>query len=189
MNVKIDFISTKIKQIQMKKYLLLFVLSLFTTVVLAQENEKPLSDVKNIKKAEQIENVKQLIDNESFTFNSINAIAKDNSVITLTNYFMVRIEDGHIYSYLPYYSQTFENELKIDDSPFYFKNRITKTELEKEKNYYKLKVETKYDGVRYYFSFRILKRGHTTLHVANSNRQCITFKGMIANTEELQAAK
>lgn len=174
----------------MKKYLLIVGLLFFSFVVPAQKKtEKQRSETKEDKKAKQTEIVKQLIANKSFTFKPIDAITRDKSVINLTNYFMVKIEGDQIFAYLPYYTPTYENILQINDSPFYFKNSISKYEFEEKENYYKLKVETVYRETTYFFSFRILKLGHASLVAANSNRQCIFFKGIITKTEEFQAAR
>ena len=190
MKVKIEFISAKLKNIQMKKYLFIIGLLLFTFVVQAQKkNERQSNETKENKKAKQTELVKQLIENKSFTFEPINAITRDKIVINLTNYFMVKIEDDQIFAYLPYYAPTDKNVLKIDDSPFYFKNSISKYELEEKENHYKLNVETVYNETTYFFSFRILKLGHASVAAANSHRQCIFFKGIITKTEEFQATR
>ena len=92
-------------------------------------------------------------------------------------------------SFLPFYSTVYENEVEIQNSPFYFEQTVIGFELQKENDITLLNVETQNDQTSIVFKFRICKLGQTSLKITSTNRSCITFRGIIKETDEIQAVK
>lgn len=172
----------------MKNLTFILVLLISSGTIIAQETlQKSRSEIKAEKKALRIEEVKNLIDDKTFVFNAMQVFLKNKNIICLPQFYTVKIETNQITSFLPIQSLAFEEEVEIQDSPFTFKQSIEKYNVNKKDKNIVVRIETTNEDELVIYTFTISKYGHTSLRVTNTNRQCISFKGIINQTEILQA--
>ncbi len=173
----------------MKNLVFIFLVLFSLTAANAQENnEKTKSELKAEKKAQKMEDIKFMLETQSFSFEAMQIVKRDKSIVSLMDYYLVKVENEQITTYIPYYNPAVENQLEIENSPFNFTRPITEYVLEENEGDFTLRIETNNNEATFFFNFQISKYGHATLKVSSSNRRCISFKGMISKTDEFQAA-
>jgi len=169
----------------MKNILILGLLILATVSISAQETEtKSKKELKAEKKAQQIEEIKSIVDSKTFVFNARNANPMKGRSINLTSEYDVKITKDSIFSYLPYYGVAYTAGYGGTESPMIFNNSFEKYEMEKTKQGYLIKVSTKNSNDRLEFSFNISETGSTNLNVTSINRQSISYYGNVEKVKE-----
>lgn len=161
----------------------LFILSL--TAVHAQETEKKSKkELKAEKKAQQIAEVKAIVDGKTFVFNARNANPMRGRTINLTSEYDVKVTKDSIFSYLPYYGVAYNASYGGTDSPMIFNEPFETYNMEKTKNGYMVKVSSKNGNDRLEYTFHISETGTTTLNVSSMNRQSISYYGSVEKIKE-----
>ena len=155
----------------------------FLSVNAQEDTKKSRKQCKEEKQAEQIEKIRNLIENKSFVFNARRAIPLAGEAVNLNYFYTVKVDNNKVVSYLPFYGTSYEEAYSIQNSPFDFTNPLTKFKVDKEKDKYivSFSVYNNDNEIRYYF--RISELGYTYLKVTSVQRQCISFQGMIGEAE------
>lgn len=162
------------------KNLLIVALLLTMFSVNAQETEKKSKkELKAEKKAQQIEEIKNIVESKNFVFDARNANPMKGRSVTLTSDYDVRVTNDSIFSYLPYYGVAYTASYGGTDSPMIFDVPFETCTQEKAKNGYMVKIEAKNKNDRLTYTFHISETGTTNLNVSSMNRQSITYYGEI----------
>lgn len=165
-----------------------FMLSLFG--VNAQETaKKSKKELKAEKKAQQIEEIKAIVEGKTFVFKARNANPMRGKTINLTTDYDVKITKDSIYSYLPYFGVAYTASYGGTESPMIFEKPFETFDMENTKNGYLIKVSAKNSNDRLEYSFNISESGSTTLNVSSLNRQSISYYGNLEKIKEKEKKK
>lgn len=141
-----------------------------------KKNKKAL---KAEKRAQQIAEIKSLVNSNAFEFDAINVNPLTGGTINLTSSYDVRIQNDSLYSYLPYYGRAYTTAYG-GESPMIFELPIEVYSVEPaKKGFYVIKasVKNKMDNVE--FNFHVAETGSASLTVISNNRQSISYHGNI----------
>jgi len=174
----------------MRRILFFGLLILTVVIVNAQETEKKSKkELKAEKKAQEIEEIKAIVESKTFVFKATNANPMKGRTINLTSEYDVKITGDSIFSYLPYYGVAYSASYGGTDSPMIFNKVFETCDMEKTKNGYRVKVSTKNGSDRLEFNFNISETGTTTLMVSSINRQSISYYGNLEKIKEKEEKK
>lgn len=169
----------------MKNLIIVLILTMTFFTVHAQETaKKSKKELKAEKEAKRIEEVKAMIDGNSFVFEARTANPMKGRSMTLTTQYDVKVTQDSIYSYLPYYGVAYSASYGGTDSPMVFDSPAEKFSSESSKKGYIVKVAAKNGNDRIDFTFHISENGSTTLNVSSTNRQSISYFGEIVKEKE-----
>ncbi len=144
----------------------------------AQETEKKSKkQLKQEKEAQQIAEVKSMMDEKSFVFEARNANPMKGRSITLTSQYDVKVTQDSVFSYLPYYGVAYNATYGGTESPMVFNSPAEKYSSESSKKGYTVKITARNGNDRLDFTFHISENGSTTLNVSSMNRQSISYYG------------
>ncbi|QGY47899.1 DUF4251 domain-containing protein [Maribellus comscasis] len=166
----------------MKKLFVILVLLIPFALVNAQEN-KSRKERKAEKELQKKEKIKNLIDSQSFVFSASHALPMGGSSIALNHYFNAKIEGDSVYSYLPYYGVAYSAQYGQNKSPFNFDKPMEDYSVEKEKDGYLIKFDTKNGNDYINYTIRVSESGYASLNITSTNRQSISFTGIIEPVE------
>lgn len=168
----------------MKK--LLFILALLIPLfsVKAQETKKSRKEIREEREMQKKQEVKEMIDNQSFVFNANQAIPMSGGTVNLNYYFNAKIQGDSIQSYLPFYGVAYSVEYGSRKSPLSFEKSIDEYSMEKDEKGYQIQFEVKNGNDYLNYNFHISELGFASLNVTSTNRQSISFTGRIEPVEE-----
>lgn len=168
----------------MKRFIYtLVILVLFVSVEAQDDTKQSRKQSKEEKQAEQIKKVSELIESNNFVFNALKAVPLCGDPVSLEYLYSLKVDNGVISSYLPFYG--INTEYKIENSPLIFANSYNKYSSEKEDNGYKITYNVAVEDDNVKLCFRITKFGFAYLQVTSEKRQGISFSGFI---DEIQPA-
>ena len=165
----------------MKILLLSVIMVLAVTIGNAQNTEKKSKkELKAEKKAQQIAQVKAIIKSKNFIFKAKSVNPANSTTKTLTTDFGIEIRNDSIFSYMPYYGNSYSRDYSNpNSSPMGFIQPIQKYDMEKTKSGYdvNVKVQNVHDIID--LTFHISEMGSATVAAASINRQSISYTGEI----------
>ena len=164
----------------MKNLILIALLAISVFSVESQETEKrSKKELKAEKKAQQMEEIKAIVESKNFVFDARNATPMSGRSINLTSEYIVRVTNDSIFSYLPYQGVSHSAVFGGTDSPMIFSQPVETYKIERTKNGYlvKLSVNNRTDNLN--FSFHISQTKLTNLSVSSINRQPMSYSGEI----------
>lgn len=156
----------------------ILIFSIFT--INAQEAEKKSrKEIKAEKKAQEIEDVKAIIESKTFVFDVTTVNPMRGRTVNPTTAYDVRITKDSIYSYLPYFGVAYSTSYGGTDSPMIFSEPFESCDFEKTKKGYEVSTVVKNSNDRLEYNFHITETGSTSLVVTSSNRQSISYNGYL----------
>lgn len=177
MNLK----SISLKINNMKKLAILFIFLISVSVAQAQETEKKdKKELKTEKKAQQIAEIKAIVESRNYVFDARTANPMSGRTINLTTDYNMKISNDSVYSYLPYYGVAY-NAVSYGgtDSPMNFSHAVEEYSSELAKNGYLVKFKTRNGSDLISCTLHISETGSSTLSVSSMNRQAISYSGDI----------
>lgn len=170
----------------MKKLALFAALALLFLSVQAQNSDKKSrKELKAEKKAQQIAEIKAIVENRNFVFNASTANPMSGSTVNLTTDYEMTIKNDSVFSYLPYYGVAHSGAaFGNNNSPMRFNKPIEQYSSEVTKNGYRVKFKVKNVNDVIDCTFHISETGSTALSVSSMNRQSINYSGDLLKIEE-----
>jgi hypothetical protein len=162
----------------MKGLVFTLILMVFFLSINAQEStKKSRKQCKEEKQAEQIKKVSELVKNKTFVFNVHQAKPLCGDAVSLEYLYFVKVNNNTVNSYLPFYG--FESELSIENTPLDFTKSFENYSTKKEDNKYVINfnVPVENDNIKFYF--QISELGYTYLKITSTQKQGISFLGII----------
>lgn len=165
----------------MKTIVLLFTLIFSVITSFAQE------DVKKSKKEQKVElkrlkaeAIREIVKSKNFVFKAETVNPMNTRTKALTSDFGIEVRNDTVYSYMPYYGNTYSrNEITFKDSPMGFIQPVDTFTTKRTKKGYL--VEIRVTNVRDVIdlNFHINLDGLTTATASSINRQAISYTGVI----------
>ena len=129
----------------------------------------------------QTKSVKAAVESKNYVFSAQTAIPLSGRARNLTTDYDLRVSPGSVVSYLPYYGQAYQAPIGETRSPLDFSSKdfdyvITPGKKDgwtvtiKPKDYKEVQAMT----------LSISSEGYATLQVTSTNRQAISFNGVVA---------
>jgi hypothetical protein len=163
----------------MKTLTITLLIILTATVIFAQE-KKSNKQIKAEKKAQQIQLVKNGVDNKAFVFKAYSVVPKNERTKALTTDFGIEVSNDSIFSYLPYYGNTYSRDYSsFKDSPMGFMQPMESYKRVKTKKGYEVNIKVNNDNDVIDLVFHISKTGDATCVASSINRQSISYVGEI----------
>ena len=169
----------------MKNMILILIFLIPSVIVNAQDNtQKTRKERKAEMEAKKAEKIKSLLDEKTFIFNATHVLPMGGGSKYLNYDYDVTIKNDTVVSYLPFFGRAYHVEYGARNLGFDFTQPIEEYTMKKENNGYMIKVKTKNGLDQISFSFHISELGYTTLNVNSTNRQGISYYGMINKIEK-----
>lgn len=163
----------------MKNAILIVLLILSVLVVSGQEKEKKSRKEKKAEKnAELIEQTKNLVDSKNFVFVPRTANPMSGKAITLTGGYDLTLNNDSVTSYLPYYGRAYSAAYGVEN-PMRFNLPVSDYTSEKTKKGYEVRFSVKNANDLINLTFHIMETGSATLQVNSTNRQGISYYGVL----------
>jgi hypothetical protein len=163
----------------MKNLVLTLVMILSVTIIFAQE-KKSKKEIKAEQKALKTQQLKTAIENKNFIFKAQSVIPKNEKTKTLTSDFGIEIRNDSIFSYMPYFGNTYSRDYaSFKDSPMGFIQPIESYKKVKTKSGYDIDVKVKNVNDVIDLVFHISKNGSASVVASSINRQSISYMGDI----------
>lgn len=168
----------------MKGLVFTLILTVFLLSVNAQEStKKSRKQCKEEKQAEQIKKVSELVKNKTFVFNVHRAVPLCGDAVSLEYLYFVKLNNYIVNSYLPFYG--FESELSIENTPLNFTESFEDYSIKKEDNKYVINFSVPIENDNLKFYFRISELGYAYLKITSTQKQPISFLGIIEEDKPL----
>ena len=172
----------------MKGLVLTLILTVFLLSVNAQENtQKSRKQCKKEKQAEQIKKVSELVKNKTFVFNAHRAVPLCGDAVSIEYLYFVKVNNNTVNSYLPFYG--FESELSIENTPLNFTKSFENYYTNKEDDKYVINFNVPVENDNLKFYFRISELGYAYLKITSTQKQPISFLGIIEEDESLVSSR
>jgi len=170
----------------MKKLVFTAVLAILFVSVQAQESgKKSKKELKAEKKAQQIAEIKSLIESKNFVFDASTANPMKGRTVNLTTDYELTIKNDSVFSYLPYFGVAYSGSaFGGGNSPMNFDQPLESYTSELTKKGYIIKFKAKNGTDVIDGTMHISETGSTSLSVSSMNRQSITYFGNLAKIEE-----
>jgi hypothetical protein len=169
----------------MKILVLAVLVVLSVTIGYAQNTEKKSKkELKAEKKAQQIAQIKAIVESKNFIFKAKTVNPANTTTKTLTSDFGIEIRNDSIFSYMPYYGNTYSRDFASSNtSPMGFMQPIVTYDMEETKSGYDvhLKVQNVHDVID--LTFHISESGSTSVAASSINRQAVSYTGDILITQ------
>ncbi len=156
-------------------------LTLFFSVNAQESAKKTRKLSKEEKQAEQIKKVSNLIENKTFVFRAHKAVPLCGDPVSLEYLYSLKIVNGIVNSYLPFYG--IDPEYKIENSPLIFTNSYNGYTVNIENNKYEINFNVPVENDIIKLHLRISELGYAYLKVSSTLRQNISFLGIIDDVE------
>jgi hypothetical protein len=143
------------------------------------QDQKSRKEIRKERETKKIEEVRNLIMDSTFVFNATHAMPLGGGSIHLNYSFDAEINKDTIVSYLPFYGVAYRPDYGGRNSAFDFIQPIENYKLEKDKNGYMVTFEVKNKMDHLDFTFRISELGYANLNIISTNRQAMSFYGII----------
>jgi len=164
----------------MKTLTFTFILILSVTLIFAQDSKKSKRQFKAEQKAQKIQLIKTIIDNKTFVFKAYSVIPSNEKVKTLIADFGIEVRNDSIFSYMPYYGNTYSRDYSsFKDSPMGFAQPMDSYKRVKNKSGYDVNVKVTNENDILELVFHISKMGDATVVASSLNRQSISYLGEI----------
>lgn len=165
----------------MKIVIISVLLALSASFVYAQNSgNKSKKQLKAVKKAYQIEQIRTIVRSKNFVFKALTVVPKNERVKTLTSDFGIEVKNDSVYSYMPYFGNTYSRDYSsFKDSPMGFMQPIDSYKMERTRSGYvvRIKVKNQHDIID--LTFHISKTGNASVSASSINRQSISYSGII----------
>lgn len=164
-----------------------FILILSVSLVFGQNSKKSKRQFKAELKSQKIQLIKTLVDNKTFVFKAYSVIPSNEKVKSLTSDFGIEVRNDSIFSYMPYYGNTYSRDYSsFKDSPMGFAQPMDSYKRVRKKSGYDVNVKVSNDKDVVELVFHITKIGDATVVASSLNRQSISYVGEILapKTEE-----
>lgn len=163
----------------MKNLTLFFVLILSVSVLFAQE-KRSKKQIRTERKSQKIQLVKSIVDNKTFVFIAYSVVPKNERTKTLISDFGIEVRNDSIFSYLPYYGNTYSRDYSsFKDSPMGFAQPMESYKRVKTKKGFEVNIKVKNTNDLIDLVIHISKMGSATVVASSINRQAITYTGEI----------
>jgi hypothetical protein len=164
----------------MKNIILISVLLISVMMVNAQDDsQKTRKERKAEKEAKKAEKIKSLLDDKAFVFNATHVLPMGGGSKYLNYDYDVTIQHDTVVSYLPFYGRAYHVEYGGRNLGFDFTQPLEEYKMEMEDDGYMVEVEVENGMDQIDLTFHISALGYTTLNVTSTNRQAISYYGMI----------
>lgn len=168
----------------MKKLILVLLYLLFTLLLVAQnKGRQDRKDKREEKKILITEKVDSTILCRNFTFIPQNANPVGWNTVNLTTYYDLVMKSDSVFVYLPFYGRIYQVNLMSTEGGIKLNNIVDNYKCDKEKNQYEISFEANSNNEQYRFSLSVFQTGYASLTVIGSNRQAISFYGIIKDIE------
>lgn len=169
----------------MKKYILFFMIVLASLGLHAQDKQKLSRKERRALEKEKItEKIKTLVEAQTFVFTPNQAIPVSMQAVNLSGIFSAQIKNDTIDCYLPFYGRAYTADYASQNGPFTFVLPIKNYNLEKTKKGYLVTFEVKNNMDNISFYFNIGTSAYTTLNLSSTNRQSMSYYGVIDDLQE-----
>lgn len=169
----------------MKNIFLILILLISSLSINAQDVTKnSRKELRAERQVQKIKEIRSLLENKTFVFNATHASPMGGGSVDLSYYFDVKIKGDTVFSYLPFYGVAYHVDYGSLKSPFDFVKPIEKFSSQKNKNGYQIAFEASNGNDHINFNFQISDLGFATLNVTSTNRQFISFYGIIDKIEK-----
>ena len=168
----------------MKKLLATIMILVFAiTCVMAQQTRK---EKRAKRRAQKIEEIKQLIDSEQFVFEAHHAIPQSGQQINLTSMYDVEFRNDSAFAYLPFFGIAYYADMDHEGG-IKFKQPMKEKEWKNQgEKGYSLKFEITDTKDTYQFYLDISPEGYAILKVSPGRKSSISFSGIIEEKENDQ---
>ena len=139
------------------------------------------------KKAQKMEQVKNLLESRVFVFSPQSATPSSGGVIQLTSEFYLKINKDTLESYLPYYGVAYQSRFGNTTSPLDFRStdfEYTSSVLKNGTTDINIRLNNPNDPNQLVLS--VSSSGYANLRVISMNRQAISFYGEIIEPRTLK---
>jgi hypothetical protein len=168
----------------MNKYLIIALLVSFSFLGNAQDTENlSRKEKKALKKAKMIEETKALLDSKVYLFDPNRALPSGMRSINLDGTFFAKINKDTLNCYLPYYGRAYSVDYGSNEGPLNFTQPIQNYSMEESKKGYTVKFNVKNKNDNINFMFTISETGSASLNLNSTNRQSISYHGIIEKPE------
>lgn len=172
----------RIFKIVTMRILVLIAIVIFSVNCVFAQSKKKISK-KRFKaelKAGQIKNIRAIMDSRNFIFKAESVKPLNMKTLTFTDDFGVEVRNDSIFSYLPFYGNTYVRDFSSHkNSPLGFIQPVNSYSKRNTKTGYILKINVKHEHEFINLKFYISKTGYTSLSASFLNRQSISFEGEI----------
>lgn len=164
------------------KIIILSVLLVFSVTFVYAQNQgnKSNKQLRAEQKAWRTEQIKTVIRNKQFIFKAQTIIPKNERTKTLTTDFGIEVKNDSVFSYMPYYGNTFSRDYSsFKDSPMGFMQPVDDYSTERTRSGYIIRIKVKNGHDVIDLTFHISKTGNASVSASSINRQSITYTGII----------
>lgn len=163
----------------MKILTVFLVLILSFSVLFAQEKQSK-KQIRTERKSQKIQLIKSIVDNKTFVFKAYSVVPKNERTKTLISDFGIEVRNDSIFSYLPYYGNTYSRDYSsFKDSPMGFAQPMESYKRVKTKKGFEVNIKVKNTNDLIDLVIHISKMGSATVVASSINRQAITYTGEI----------
>lgn len=129
----------------------------------------------------QSKSVKEAVESKNYVFTAQTAMPMSGRTRNLTSDYDLRVSPNSVVSYLPYYGQAYQATIGSTTSPLdYTSKDFEYTITPGKKDGWKVTIKPKdYKEVQL-MTLSISSEGYATLQVTSTNRQAISFYGVVA---------
>ncbi len=167
----------------MKNKVLIILLIFSVFAVNAQESgRKSRKERKAEKNAIQKEKISNLVEDKNFVFVPRTANPLSGTTVNLTTDFDLWFHNDSVNSYMPFYGRAYIAAYG-GENPMNFISSVDDYSSEKTRKGYEVNFTVKNESDRLDFSFHIMETGLTTLQVNSTNRQSISYYGVLEEKE------
>jgi hypothetical protein len=162
------------------KILTVFLVLILSFSVLFAQEKRSKKQIRTERKSQKIQLVKSFVDNKTFVFKAYSVIPKNERTKTLISDFGIEVRNDSIFSYLPYYGNTYSRDYSsFKDSPMGFAQPVESYKRVKTKKGFEVNIKVKNQNDLIDLAFHISKMGSATVVASSLNRQAITYTGEI----------
>jgi hypothetical protein len=129
----------------------------------------------------QSKSVKDAVESQNYVFKAQTAIPMTGRTRNLTSDYDLRVSQGSVVSYLPYFGQAYQATIGETKSPLDFSSKDFQYVITPgKKDGWTVTIKPKdYKEVQS-MTLSISSEGYATLQVISTNRQAISFNGIVA---------
>ena len=165
----------------MKISILLFTLIFSVATSFAQKDAKKSNrELKAELKRAKAEAIREIVKSKNFVFKAETVNPMNSRTKALTSDFGIEVRNDTVYSYMPYYGNTYSrDQITFKDSPMGFIQPVDTFTTKRTKKGYlvKIRVTNVHDVID--LNFHINLDGLTTASASSINRQAISYNGII----------
>lgn len=162
------------------KILTVFLVLILSFSVLFAQEKRSKKQIRTERKSQKIQLIKSIVDNKTFVFKAYSVVPKNERTKTLISDFGIEVRNDSIFSYLPYYGNTYSRDYSsFKDSPMGFAQPMESYKRVKTKKGFEVNIKVKNTNDLIDLVIHISKMGSATVVASSINRQAITYTGEI----------